>query len=254
MIQSQSNNQNKQKTSGLVHQPFPDHEINIFNPPKNNPNGYISKSNSAFERKKTSQLLFETETPQLSSPIPRNWLDRKLNAWVISSVLMLLLTNIVAGIVIYIYQINTKIKFDQSHNFQPLNSPNLAAEEFIDLETTSLSNIALPQDKKSNKAETNKSDVEPKIVPPLAIPPTSIPNYPMGMASSINPNYYYILTEYTGEESLTLVQQKVANVSLVNFPQGVFIYLGAFSEKSQAEKYVARMKKQGIYAYIYPFE
>lgn len=244
MNPSQPNQQNQNKASNLVHQPFPEHEINIFNPPKNNPNGYLTKSNSEF--------VWQTPTA-LSSPLPNNWLDQKVNPWIVSSLLILLFTNVVSGIVIYLYQTNTEVKLNQSNQVNSIKSPNLAAEEFIDLNQTSLSNIALPQAQTNNKIVSN-SKLEPKITPPLAIPPTSIPNYPPGMASSINSNYYYILSEYTGEASLALAQQQVANVSLVNFPQGVFIYLGAFAEKDQASQFITQLKQQGLEAYIYPFE
>ncbi|AFZ34804.1 hypothetical protein Sta7437_1234 [Stanieria cyanosphaera PCC 7437] len=243
MNSSQPNHQNHNKASGLVHQPFPEHEINIFNPPKNNPNGCLTKSNS--------ESVWQAST-QLSSPLPNNWLDQKVNPWIISSLLIVLLTNVVSGLVIYFYQSNTETKLVQDQQVNSINSPNLAAEEFIDLNQTSLSNIVLPQAKKNNNVKT-KSKLKEKIISPLAIPPTSIPN-PLGMTSSIAPNYYYILSEYTGEESLALAQQKVANVSLVNFPQGVFIYLGAFAAKEQANQFVTQLKHEGMDAYIYPFE
>ncbi|GAB4224949.1 MAG: hypothetical protein Kow0049_01770 [Stanieria sp.] len=253
MNPSQPNQQNQNKASNLVHQPFPEHEINIFNPPKNNPNGYLTKSNSESVWQASTQLFLTTEKTQLTSPVPSNWLDQKVNPWIVSSLLILLLTNVVSGLIIYFYQTNTEVKLTQSNQVNSIKSPNLAAEEFIDLNQTSLSNIALPQAQTNNKIVSN-SKLEPKITPPLAIPPTSIPNYPPGMASSINSNYYYILSEYTGEASLALAQQQVANVSLVNFPQGVFIYLGAFAEKDQASQFITQLKQQGLEAYIYPFE
>ncbi|BAU66802.1 hypothetical protein STA3757_42080 [Stanieria sp. NIES-3757] len=253
MNPSQPNQQNQNKASNLVHQPFPEHEINIFNPPKNNPNGYLTKSNSESVWQASTQLFLTTEKTQLASPVPSNWLDQKVNPWIVSSLLILLLTNVVSGLIIYFYQTNTETKLVQNTQENSINSPNLAAEEFIDLNQTSLSNIALPQAQKYHNI-ASKSKLEPKITPPLAIPPTSIPNYPPGMTSAINSNYYYILSEYTGEESLALAQQKVANVSLVNFPQGVFIYLGAFAAKDQANQFITQLKQQDIEAYIYPFE
>lgn len=242
-MSSSSSNQNKPKTSGLVHQPFPEHEINIFNPPKSNPNGYLIKSQPKSTRNATLPI---------SSPLPNNWMERPVNPWIISSMLIVLLTNIIAGIIIYIYQSNSETKLAQNKSSNFIASPNLSAEEFIDLKTTSLSNIVLPQTKKNNYPK-QISPLQSQLTP-LAIPPTNIPNYVPGVTSTVHSNYYYILTEYTGEESLALAKQKVANLSLVNFPQGVFIYLGAFTAKNQAQQFIAQLKEEGINAYIYPFE
>jgi len=71
--------------------------------------------------------------------------------------------------------------------------------------------------------------------------------------SSINSPYYYILTEYTGDRSLALARQKVKQVSLVNLTSGVFIYLGAFTDKEQAEEFIAFLQQENLTAQIYPF-
>ena len=71
--------------------------------------------------------------------------------------------------------------------------------------------------------------------------------------SSVNSPYFYILSEYTGDRSLVLAQQKVKQVSLVNFPEGVFIYLGAFTSREQANKFISQLKTEEFIAHVYPF-
>ncbi|MEL6461355.1 MAG: hypothetical protein AAFQ91_24515, partial [Cyanobacteria bacterium J06621_15] len=66
--------------------------------------------------------------------------------------------------------------------------------------------------------------------------------------------YHYVLTEYSGDRSLALARQKASQVSLVNFPQGVFIYLGAFKEREQAEQFIVQLKQENFAAQIYPFQ
>jgi hypothetical protein len=82
------------------------------------------------------------------------------------------------------------------------------------------------------------------IIPALA---------PINLAqSTIDPQYYYLLTEYHGDSSLALAKQKVEQVSLVNLPQGIFIYLGAYKDRAQAEQFVAHLKQENLAAHIYP--
>ena len=124
---------------------------------------------------------------------------------------------------------------------------NLAAQEFITPNLNSLSTIST-----TVKGDSiMESDVKSKVSLPLAIPPTNLPNKGIISSSVKNIPYYYILVEYTGEESLQLAQEQVKNVSLVNFPQGIFIYLGAFSEKASAEKFINKIKETGLNGYIY---
>ncbi|MEL6786686.1 MAG: hypothetical protein AAFO76_04595, partial [Cyanobacteria bacterium J06607_15] len=70
--------------------------------------------------------------------------------------------------------------------------------------------------------------------------------------STINPEYHYILTEYRGDSSLAQVRQQVKHVSLVNLPQGVFIYLGAYKDRDEAERYIAYLAQENLAAQIYP--
>ncbi|MEM7756729.1 MAG: hypothetical protein AAF298_01160, partial [Cyanobacteria bacterium P01_A01_bin.40] len=119
---------------------------------------------------------------------------------------------------------------------------NLDSAEFVPLNLSTLSILDTSEDTVSGKA-TILEPISPALAPI---------NNTMAL-SAINSPYYYVLSEYTGDHSLALARQKVKQVSLVNFPQGVFIYLGAFTEREQAEKFVLQLKQENFTAQIYPF-
>lgn len=231
------------RSSSLVHLPFPTHEINFFNPPKSNPNGNLSG-------KLIFDALLEEEQPELEKLNNRKHYNL-LNPWIISSILIVLLGNVVAGAIIF-FQNHQKIAFNTSANSfvkesPSVGGPNLAAAEFIDLNLSTLSTIANPtvsSTKSSQKLDSVSSN------PLLSLNNEQIPE----SLKEIQTDYYYVFTEYSGDRSLALAKQKVSNVSLINFPQGVFIYLGAFPQKTHAQQFVAQLKKEGIDAYVYPLD
>ena len=63
-MSQQSNSLSEQKSS-LIHQPFPEHEINLFNPPKKNPNGYLSPAKLYLDGILEEQLI--SSTPEKKS-------------------------------------------------------------------------------------------------------------------------------------------------------------------------------------------
>ncbi len=126
---------------------------------------------------------------------------------------------------------------------------NLAVQEFITPDLNSLSHISLTSQDNKTVEQDIKSE---RSLLPLAIPPTNLPHQEIISSRTVDNSYYYVLTEYTGEQSLRLAQKQVKSVSLVNFPQGIFIYLGAFSDKTLAQQFVNKIKKEGLQGYIYP--
>jgi len=238
-----------QRSSSLVHLPFPTHEINFFNPPKSNPNGNLNG-------KLILDALLEEKQPELEIPNHRKWHDSLLSPWAISSILIVLLANVVSGTIVF-FQNHQKITLNASTNpstqeSSSIGGPNLAAAEFIDLNLSTLSTI-------SNSAVTSTDSSEKLDPAQVSVTPNPLSLHGENKQipdslGQIQTNYYYVFTEYSGDRSLALAKRKVSNVSLINFPQGVFIYLGAFQQKTYAQQFVAQLKKEGIDAYVYPLD
>ncbi len=256
-LKNSSDSPKKSKTnsnvkSSIVHKPFATGTINIFNP-------YRSKSNKSHQPNKSHSQLSEPklflnaqlENPdELESEIEpaefedreQNWLDNLLNPWSISAIAMIFLTNLISGAVIWRnYRLTSKTKAVEP--VTSLGSANLATEEFVPLNLSTLSRL--------DTAEDIVAEESPVIEP---ISPALAPiNHAVALSSANSP-YYYILAEYTGDRSLALARQKVKQVSLVNLTQGVFIYLGAFEDSEQAEDFVSQLKQENFAARIYPFD
>ena len=235
---SQQSNSLSEKKSSLVHQPFPEREINIFNPPKKNPNGYLSPAKLYL-----NDILEEELTPSSTDKIKgQNVLQ---NPWIISSLVIVLVANLVSGAFIFFHR-QDAIEAAKAESSERLpTEPNLAAKEFIELNLSTLSTISSPEPvKKESKSAKSITEAHAGYIPTYAAHPLL----------SESKDYYYILTEYAGDRSLELAKAQVKQVSLVNFPQGIFIYMGAFEQKSQAEEFVASLQEEGMYAYIYPFD
>ncbi|MEM7592423.1 MAG: hypothetical protein AAF383_13025 [Cyanobacteria bacterium P01_A01_bin.83] len=240
---------NPNLNSSLVHKPFATGTINIFNP-------YRHKSNQASNQPNQHQLFLNaqledsTESTNQSIPEPepteftyqeQNWVKAVYNPWSISAIAIILLANLISGAVIWR---NYRLANSQQ-NIKPLaivGSANLTTAEFIPLNLSTLSLLDTAED------TVQKATVIEPISPALA------PINDTAALSSINSPYYYILREYTGDRDLALARQKVKQVSLVNFPQGVFIYLGAFTEREQAEQFISDLKQENFAAQIYPFD
>lgn len=253
----QESKSNSQVKSSIVHKPFATGTINIFNP-------YRAKGNKAdgqsatptlyldAQLEKSDQLAPFSETDSwadigLNSYEPPNdptevtehhshWLDWLFNPWSVSAIAVIFLANLISGAIIwrnYRSLANTK----SVQTVATLGSENIASEEFMPLNLSTLSRL-------KTAADGSESLVNAPIPPALA---------PINLAqSTVEPGYYYILTEYMGDSSLALARQKVKQVSLVNFPQGVFIYLGAYQDREQAEEFIAHLQQENFVAHIYP--
>lgn len=241
---------NPSVSSSIIHKPFATGTINIFNPyrPKSNQSSTPENPPKLFLN---AQLEPATESEPESTPQPepeefsyqqRNWLDSLINPWSISAIAIILLANLISGAVIWRNQHLAKIKQEEPP-LTTLGGADLAAAEFVTLNLSTLSIL--------EPAEVTVTDASPKLEP---ITPALAPINNALALTAFNSPYHYVLSEYTGERSLALAQQQVQQVSLVNFPQGVFIYLGAFKEREQAEQFVAQLEQENFAAQIYPFE
>ncbi len=256
-LKNSSDSPKKSKTnsnvkSSIVHKPFATGTINIFNPyrSKSNKSNKPNQSNSQLSEPKLFLNAQLENIDELESEIEptefedqeQNWLDNLLNPWSISAIAVIFLANLISGAVIWRnYRLTSKTKVVEP--VTTLGSANLATEEFVPLNLSTLSRLDTAKD----IVAAEESPVIEPISPALAPINNTV------ALSLVNSPYYYILTEYTGDRSLALARQKVKQVSLVNLTQGVFIYLGAFTDSEQAEEFISQLKQENFAAQIYPF-
>jgi hypothetical protein len=254
----QESKSNAQLKSSIVHKPFATGTINIFNPYRtkgNKSDGQLATPTLYLDAQleKSDQLAPLSETnsdadiglhsyepiydPTEVKDHQSHWLDWLFSPWSISAIAVIFLANLISGAAIW----RNYRSFPNTKAVQPvatLGSANIASEEFTPLNLGTLSRL-------KTAADVEDSAVNAPIPPALA---------PINLAQlTVEPQYHYILTEYAGDSSLALARQKVKQVSLVNFPQGVFIYLGAYQDREQAEEFVAHLQQENFVAHIYPF-
>lgn len=252
-----SNNQKNTNTnlnlkSSIVHKPFATGTINIFNPYRNKSNKSDSEASAPklfldAQLEKSPETETETETElklesQLSEIKYRehNWLDTLFSPWSISAIAIILLANLISGAFIWR---TSRLAADNKaiESLTTLGSADLAVGEFTPLNLSTLSTID----------PIEKTEKSPIVVP---ISPALAPIDNVSALSSIDPEYYYVLTDYTGDRSIALAQQKVKQVSLVNLTQGAFIYLGAFRDREQANEFVSQLNQEDFAARVYPLD
>lgn len=224
---------NNHLKSSIVHKPFDTGTINIFSPYKN------TTAKLPTDAQLEAEELIPNANIDKQNLNDDHCLDSLLNPWGISAISLVFLANFISGGFIWR---NEHLASTAVSNAQlPLvGNVNLVNREFIPLNLSTLSTI---------KIDSPEPELKSQLTP---IPPALAPLENIGTLAAINPQYYYILTEYAGEQSLSIAQQHVKQISLVNLPQGVFIYLGAFTDKQQAEEFVAQLKLKNFQSYVYP--
>ena len=233
---------NSNLKSTIVHKPFATGTINILNPHKNKshqPKNFATPPEKIFLDAQLEESELSAKPAAESSAPKQNWFDRLITPWSVSAIAIIFLTNLVSGAIIWRnYRLENVSPAAKA--IATLGNKNIAEKEFIPL---NLSTLSMIEPTEITASET--SVIEP-ISPALAPIDSTV-------ISSINPPYYYILSEYTGDRSLSLARQKVKHVSLVNLTQGVFIYLGAFTTKEQAEEFISQIAEREFPARVYPF-
>ena len=242
-----------QKQSNLVHKPFKAGQVNLFHPPRKNPNGHLASSQLWHNHtsKKQTSLSSTSSTKNQDTT-----LHRFFNTWKLTAISLIIFSNLVAATAILIYKKQARLQAVVEANQQATyaaGKTNLAAQEFVELNLNSLKNIAV-----SNKVNLANTDLsthnQSSNSLPLAIPPQNLPPDMVLPQAAATTKYYYILAQYTGDRSLAQAKTQVPHVSLVNFPQGMFIYMGAFTEKDLAHNFVKQLQEFDLEAYVYPFE
>jgi len=250
---------NSNAKSSIVHKPFATGTVNIFNPHRNKskkesesklspPKLFLNAElEQDLDRRKAelsldSNLDSDVESDEIEYQ-ERNWFDGLLSPWGISAIAILFLINLISAGFIWRNAHNADLPNQTQTPVAKVGNNSFTDQEFMPLNLNTLAAIDTIKD----EAVKSTPDITP-IVPALA-PLDDIANL-----SSFNTPYHYILTEYTGEQSLSLARQKVKQVSLVNFPQGVLIYLGAFKNREDADKFVSQLKQEKFLAHVYPFD
>lgn len=234
----------EKKRFSIVQKPFSIGQINLFHPHKKNPNGHIA---SAKLLPKDTLNNVVSNSVELITEQDIFFTSEKLIA-----IALIIISNLTAATVISLHKKAQLIASTETNQRSYISGEtNLAQREFVELNLNNLKNIA-PVTETQNTSEEAQDKI-PKNMP-LAIPPTNLPQNIELPKIKENTQYYYILSEYNGDRSLQLAKTKVPNVSLINFSQGVFIYMGAFTQKESARQFVEQLKKIGLEGYIYPFE
>ncbi|MBW4481189.1 MAG: SPOR domain-containing protein [Tildeniella torsiva UHER 1998/13D] len=107
----------------------------------------------------------------------------------------------------------------------------------------SAANARPPQPLASNRAPAapSASAASPAVAPPAPI--TQAP--PQAAAPS-----YYVVTDYSGTQSLESARSAVGDAYVRNFSSGTRIQMGAFSQQSSAQNLVNQLQGQGIPAQV----
>lgn len=243
-MNQESQSYNQKKRFSIVHKPFAIGQINLFHPPKKNPNGQMA-----------SAKLLPKDTIDRVEDVPElvSESNKFFTPWRISAIILIVITNLTAATVIFFNkQEPLKVTTEPGKQTYSSGKTNLAEQEFVELNLNNLKNIAPVTEKNEQKIQNEGDKIAENM--PLAIPPTNLPQDIKIPQVKENTQYYYILSEYTGDRSLELAKTKVPNVSLINFPQGMFIYMGAFTQKEVAHQFIEQLEKIGLNGYVYPFK
>jgi hypothetical protein len=85
---------------------------------------------------------------------------------------------------------------------------------------------------------------------PAARPAPVAPPAPLTQAPPQAPSTYYVVTDYSGAQSLESARSAVGDAYVRNFSSGTRIQMGAFSQPSAAQNLVNQLQGQGIPAQV----
>lgn len=191
---------------------------------------------------------------------------------------------------------NSTSEINKTKKLPPLpNTPNLAAQEFVDLNLKNISNLAITKPSPTPAASSTPTAASTASPSPAATPAAQpspnatksttsavsgnlttalLPNPSAGagnvlsiqsapvspspqatkstsVANKNNNTFYYVVSQYKGDQSLQKARSIVADAYLRDFPQGTQIQLGAYKDATTAEVIVQQLRKQGLDAVIY---
>lgn len=95
----------------------------------------------------------------------------------------------------------------------------------------------------------------PAAAPPARTPSPAAsapaPTTSSSSGSTAAPGTHYVVTDYTGDQSLSEARGVVGDAYVRNFPNGARIQLGAFDDSSSANQMVQELQSQGVPAQVY---
>ncbi|NJO79063.1 MAG: SPOR domain-containing protein [Cyanobacteria bacterium RM1_2_2] len=92
----------------------------------------------------------------------------------------------------------------------------------------------------------------PETPPPLEPLPAVTATAPTHAAPANPQNYYYVVTDYSGDSSLQEARGAVPDAYVRNLPsEGAKVQLGAFSDQAKAQELLQELENQGIEAEVY---
>lgn len=153
--------------------------------------------------------------------------------------------------------------------------PDLSTREFVELDLESLSTLELDNNAGGSPLPGTSLPNNPaqSPLPAPAATPTSPTGQPAPAASPANPpaatpettaaspapaapaaatgSNFYVVTSYTGDDSLNKARTLVPDAFVRNFKTGARIQLAAFDNRAQAEDQVAFLTQQGATAELF---
>lgn len=107
--------------------------------------------------------------------------------------------------------------------------------------------ISLPPTQTAYVAPAPQPASKPVSTPAYAPPAPSTP-----IAQAPPPaNRYYVVTEYTGDPSLSQARQAVGDAYVRNFDDGAKVQMAAFGDSASAEQMARQLQQQGVPAQVY---
>ena len=98
---------------------------------------------------------------------------------------------------------------------------------------------------------------QPQAAPPAPLPQAANPQAagtapaPLTQSPPQPSPSYYVVADYTGDQSLQTARGAVGGAYVRNFPNGARIQMGAFSQETAARNLVQQLQGQGIPAQVY---
>lgn len=101
-------------------------------------------------------------------------------------------------------------------------------------------------------AATSVPDVAPAVEPePVAAAPAYVEPAAPVADENASGEYFYVVTNYSGDRSLEDAQAVVGDAYVRNFDSGAQVQLGAFSSADRAQELINELQQQGISAQMY---
>ena len=233
----------------------------------------------------SSEALLRSLTPETSqtqTPNSPESHDRILSPMGIGSILLLLLSSLTLGYVVFNPQNFPKLNFDKlinsnssktaentevtEKNSQPNSQvqntpiakyPNLATQEFREVRDPKDVVDLTPKAKPTSQIIPTPPAIQPAITPlsnfyPLPTLSTPLPKsttIPSALPEDVKPSangYYYIIADNQGNNAFKAAKQIVPDAYLS--PNKKFIYLGALKTKDDIKRRLQELQEKGIKA------